>query len=41
VERTGEYRGLYVSGGALSPLDGVEPGDLGSTGCLRASSRTA
>ena len=29
VERTGEYRGLYhVLGGALSPLDGVEPGDL-------------
>jgi recombination protein RecR len=29
VERTHEYRGLYhVLGGALSPLDGVEPGDL-------------
>ena len=29
VERTGEYRGLYhVLGGALSPLDGVEPEDL-------------
>lgn len=29
IERTGEYRGLYhVLGGALSPLDGVEPGDL-------------
>lgn len=29
VERTGEYRGLYhVLGGALSPLDGVDPGDL-------------
>ena len=29
VERTGEYRGLYhVLGGALSPLDGVEPADL-------------
>jgi recombination protein RecR len=29
VERTGEYRGLYhVLGGALSPLDGVEPSDL-------------
>ena len=29
VERTGEYRGLYhVLGGALSPLDGVEPRDL-------------
>ena len=29
VERTGEFRGFYhVLGGALSPLDGVEPGDL-------------
>ncbi|HXG77145.1 MAG TPA: recombination mediator RecR [Gaiellaceae bacterium] len=29
LERTGEYRGLYhVLGGALSPLDGVEPSDL-------------
>ena len=29
IERTGEYRGLYhVLGGALSPLDGVEPGHL-------------
>jgi recombination protein RecR len=29
VERTGEYTGLYhVLGGALSPLDGVEPADL-------------
>ncbi|MER3411186.1 MAG: recombination protein RecR, partial [Thermoleophilia bacterium] len=29
IERTGEYRGLYhVLGGALSPLDGVEPSDL-------------
>lgn len=29
VERTGEFRGLYhVLGGALSPLDGVEPADL-------------
>ena len=29
VERTGEYQGLYhVLGGALSPLDGVEPADL-------------
>ena len=28
LERTHEYRGLYhVLGGALSPLDGVEPGD--------------
>jgi recombination protein RecR len=29
VERTAEFRGLYhVLGGALSPIDGVEPGDL-------------
>lgn len=29
VERTHEYRGVYhVLGGALSPLDGVEPEDL-------------
>jgi recombination protein RecR len=29
VERTGEYQGLYhVLGGALSPLDGIDPGDL-------------
>jgi recombination protein RecR len=29
VERTGEFQGLYhVLGGALSPLDGVEPADL-------------
>ena len=29
IERTGEYRGRYhVLGGALSPIDGVEPGDL-------------
>ncbi|HVC88235.1 MAG TPA: recombination mediator RecR [Gaiellaceae bacterium] len=29
IERTAEFRGLYhVLGGALSPLDGVEPGDL-------------
>jgi recombination protein RecR len=29
VERTAEYRGLYhVLGGALSPLDGVEPAHL-------------
>jgi recombination protein RecR len=35
VERTGEYQGLYhVLGGALSPLDGVEPGDLRIDGLL-------
>ena len=29
MERTGEFHGLYhVLGGALSPLDGVEPADL-------------
>ena len=29
VERTAEYRGLYhVLGGALSPIDGIEPGHL-------------
>ncbi len=29
IERTSEYRGLYhVLGGALSPIDGVDPGDL-------------
>jgi recombination protein RecR len=35
VERTGEFRGLYhVLGGALSPLDGVEPSDLRIEGLL-------
>jgi recombination protein RecR len=35
VERTAEYRGLYhVLGGALSPLDGVEPDDLRIAGLL-------
>jgi recombination protein RecR len=29
VERTAEYRGLYhVLGGALSPIDGIDPSDL-------------
>ena len=29
IERTHEYRGLYhVLGGALSPIDGVDPDDL-------------
>jgi recombination protein RecR len=29
IERTNEYRGLYhVLGGALSPVDGVDPEDL-------------
>jgi recombination protein RecR len=35
LERTHEYRGLYhVLGGALSPLDGVEPDDLRIAGLL-------
>ena len=35
LERTGEYRGLYhVLGGALSPLDGVDPSDLRIAGLL-------
>src|SRR6266699_792372 len=29
MERTGEYRGVYhVLGGALSPIDGIDPEDL-------------
>ena len=35
LERTHEYRGLYhVLGGALSPLDGVDPSDLRIGGLL-------
>jgi recombination protein RecR len=35
LERTHEYRGLYhVLGGALSPIDGVEPSDLRIRGLL-------
>jgi recombination protein RecR len=35
LERTHEFRGLYhVLGGALSPLDGVEPADLRIDGLL-------
>ncbi|MBA2742251.1 MAG: recombination protein RecR [Actinobacteria bacterium] len=35
VERTHEYRGLYhVLGGALSPIDGVDPADLRIGGLL-------
>ena len=35
LERTHEHRGLYhVLGGALSPLDGVEPSDLRIDGLL-------
>jgi recombination protein RecR len=40
LERTHEYRGLYhVLGGALSPLDGVEPGDLRIDELLRRVER--
>ncbi len=40
VERTHEYRGLYhVLGGALSPLDGVEPSDLRIDELLRRVER--
>jgi recombination protein RecR len=36
LERTHEFRGLYhVLGGALSPLDGVEPSSLRIDGLLR------
>ena len=36
IERTREYRGLYhVLGGALSPIDGVEPEDLKITQLLQ------
>jgi recombination protein RecR len=40
LERTHEYRGLYhVLGGALSPLDGVEPRDLRIEDLLRRVER--
>jgi recombination protein RecR len=40
VERTAEYRGLYhVLGGALSPIDGVEPSDLRIDQLLRRVDR--
>ena len=40
LERTHEYRGLYhVLGGALSPLDGVEPRDLRIAGLLERVER--
>ncbi|MEZ5098747.1 MAG: recombination mediator RecR [Thermoleophilia bacterium] len=36
LERTAEFRGLYhVLGGALSPLDGVDPEDLRIDGLVR------
>ncbi len=40
IERTSEYRGLYhVLGGALSPIDGVDPGDLRIEELLRRVER--
>lgn len=40
VERTAEYRGLYhVLGGALSPIDGVDPSDLRIDELLRRVDR--
>lgn len=40
LERTHEFRGLYhVLGGALSPLDGVDPGDLRIAGLLERVAR--
>ena len=40
LERTAEFRGLYhVLGGALSPLDGVEPSDLRIDELLRRVER--
>ena len=40
IERTGEYRGVYhVLGGALSPIDGVEPADLSIDELLRRVER--
>jgi recombination protein RecR len=40
IERTAEYRGLYhVLGGALSPIDGVEPHDLRIAELLRRVER--
>ena len=42
IERTHEYRGLYhVLGGALSPIDGVDPEDLQDRRARRAGSTTA
>lgn len=40
IERTAEYRGLYhVLGGALSPIDGIEPKDLRIDELLRRVER--
>jgi recombination protein RecR len=41
LERTGEYQGLYhVLGGAISPLDGVEPANLRIDGLMSRVERT-
>ena len=42
IERTHEFRGRYhVLGGALSPIDGVDPEDLQDRRALRARRRRA
>ena len=42
IERTNEYRGRYhVLGGALSPIDGVDPEDLRIRSWWTASTPTA
>ena len=42
IERTGEYRGLYhVLGGALSPIDGIDPEDLKIAELVDAGRRRA
>ena len=42
MERTHEYHGVYhVLGGALSPIDGVDPEDLKIAELLRARRRSA
>ena len=42
IERTHEYRGLYhVLGGALSPIDGVDPEDLKIAELLTRVARAA
>ena len=42
IERTHEYRGLYhVLGGALSPIDGVDPEDLKIAELVAARATTA
>lgn len=42
VERTNEYHGRYhVLGGALSPIDGIEPGDLKIAELMKRADDTA